>query len=147
MPHDFIELAPGFYVSPQITPDDVDKAQRLGVRLIINNRPDGEEPVQPPGAVIEAAARKAGIGYAAIPVGPAGVSDAHLDAFDRALEASGGPVLAYCRSGTRSTHVRALARARAGIEYRSVLDEAAAAGFNLAGLQSRLQAISKSKRN
>src|SRR5690606_11148109 len=59
----FKPLAEGFWVAPQIEPGDIAAAKALGVRVIINNRPDGEEPGQPDGAAIEQAAKAAGLAY------------------------------------------------------------------------------------
>lgn len=140
MSSDFIPLAPDFLVSPQITADDLASAKAAGVTLVINNRPDGEEPGQPSGAEIAAAARALGLDYVAIPVGPMGVSAAHLDAFDQAVAANEGGVLAYCRSGTRSTIVRALSEARKGRAVDEIVSEAAEAGYNITGQRRALEA-------
>ena len=137
----FIALADGFFVSPQITPEDVETAKARGVTLIINNRPDREEPGQPKGEDIEAAAKAAGISYVAIPVSGLGIGPAQLDAFDAALAGRDGGVLAFCRSGTRSTVLRAYARARAGDGADDIIDEAADAGYNIAGQKGALVAL------
>ncbi len=134
-------LADGFFVSPQIVAADVATAKARGVALIINNRPDGEELGQPAGAAIEAAARAAGIAYLAIPVGGAGISEGDLDAFDAAIAKANGSVLAFCRSGTRSTMLRAFARARAGENADAIIEEAMAAGYNLSGQRRALIAL------
>lgn len=119
------------FVSPQITAADVAAAQAQGITLIINNRPDGEEPDAPQGAEIEAAARAAGIGYVAIPVTHAGFSQPQVDAMLAALDNAEGPVLAYCRSGTRSTLLWALASAKLGEPKSELKRKAAAAGYDL----------------
>ena len=137
----FIPLAEGFYVAPQITADDVETAKALGVTLIINNRPDREEPGQPAGADIAAAAKAAGLAYLAIPVSGMSLGPAHLDAFDEAVRSNDGPILAFCRSGTRSTVLRAYARARAGEAAEAIIDEAANAGYNIAGQRGALIAL------
>ena len=77
---------------------------------IINNRPDGEEMGQPAGDAVRAAAEDHGLAYTAIPVTGAGFSMPQVEAMGAALEAAGGPVLAFCRSGTRSCNLWALAR-------------------------------------
>jgi len=137
----FIELAKDFYVAPQISPADVAEAARLGIATIINNRPDREEPGQPAGAEIARAAEAAGLSYAAIPVtGMASISKADIAAFAEAIDGAGGPVLAYCRSGTRSTVMRALALAARGADIDRLIAEAADAGFNIAGLRGALEA-------
>ncbi len=141
MSHSFKPLADGFFVSPQIAPGDVEAAKALGVALIINNRPDGEEPGQPKSAAIAAAAKAAGIAYLEIPVSGMSISPAHLDAFDAAMKENEGPVLAFCRSGTRSTVLRAFARARAGDSADAIISEAADAGYNIAGQRGALIAL------
>lgn len=138
----FIPLAENFWVSGQIAAKDIAAARELGVTLIVNNRPDGEAPGQPTGEEIRAAASAAGLSYLAIPIGAAGVSDRDLDALDAALKAHPQGVLAFCRTGTRSTIVWALAKARAGMPADEIIRQAAEAGYNLAGVAPRLKALS-----
>lgn len=141
MAGEFTKLSEKFYVSPQITPKDVEAAKAKGVTLIINNRPDGEEWGQPTGAEIEAAAKAAGIAYLAIPITGVGISDQHLDQFDAAVAATAGPILGYCRSGTRSTVLRAYARARGGDSADAIIKEAAEGGYNISGQRGPLIAL------
>jgi uncharacterized protein (TIGR01244 family) len=119
-------------VSPQIGIDAVAEAKARGVTLIINNRPEGESADQVSGAEIEAAARAAGIDYVAIPVTHAGFSEAQVNAMWAALEGTPGPVLAYCRSGTRSTLLWALAQSSRGEHPAVLAEKAAGAGYDLA---------------
>lgn len=143
MSDEFIPLAENFLVSPQIAVEDLKAAKAAGVTLVINNRPDGEEPGQPKGAEIEAAAKALGLAYVAIPVGPMGVSGSHLDAFDTAMKANTGGVLAFCRSGTRSTIVRAMSEARRGRAVDDIISEAAEAGYNIAGQRRALESAAR----
>jgi uncharacterized protein (TIGR01244 family) len=110
----FRKLDETISVAGQITPDDVAEAARQGFTFVVNNRPDDEQPGQPSGAQIAAAAEAAGLGYRAIPITHAGFSEDQVAAMQGALSAAPGPVLAFCRSGTRSTLVWALARSRMG---------------------------------
>ncbi len=143
----FIKLREDFWVAPQISAQDVREAAALGVRLIVNNRPDGEMIGQPKSAELEAAAKAAGLSYAHIPVDGSGVSMAHIDALAGAREAAGdGPVLAFCRSGTRSTIVDAYAQARAGRSAEDIIADAARAGYDLTGHQPALLALYKDSR-
>ena len=128
---DFRELSPTMLASPQIWPDEVATAAALGVRLIINNRPDGESPDEPQGPAIEAAARAAGVDYVAIPVSHAGFSLPQVEAMGEALANAGGKVLAYCRSGTRSTFLWAMAQAETGMEPDAIAAAAASAGYDI----------------
>lgn len=118
------------YVSGQVGPDDMPAIRAAGVTMIVNNRPDGEEPGQPAAAAIETAARAAGLDYRFIPVA-SGFSADQVDAMTEALDAAEGPVLAFCRSGTRSTFLWALARAQRGEEAEELIRKAAAAGYDL----------------
>lgn len=128
---DFRQLSQSMLASPQITPADLAAAAELGVTLVINNRPDGEAPDEPQGAEIEAAARAAGMDYLAIPVTHAGFSAPQVDTMQQALDHAKGPVLAYCRSGTRSTLLWALAQAQAGVDPDEIAGAAQGAGYDV----------------
>ena len=119
-----------FAVAPQLRPEDV--AGLAGrFTLIINNRPDGEETAQPSGAAIEQAAAAAGLGYVAIPIrGLPG--DAQVAAVRQAVQAADGPVLAFCRSGTRCIVAWAAGEALAGRPVAELRGLGARAGYDLA---------------
>ena len=134
----FRKLDDKVLASPQITLDDVAEAAAQGVRLIVNNRPEGESDDQTAGDAIAAAADAAGIAYVAIPVTHAGFSEAQVRAMADALAGADGPVLAYCRSGTRSTLLWALAEASAGARPDDLAAKAAAAGYDLAPIRAML---------
>ena len=142
---DFRPLSPGYSVAPQIALEDIAEAKAAGFAMIINNRPDGEDPSAPQGGDIASAAAAEGLAYAAIPVGHAGFSHAQLDALDTLLADATGPVLAYCRSGTRSTHLWALARARAGDDVDALSAAAAKAGYDLSALRPMMDALAGEK--
>ena len=99
---DFRRVNDSITVSPQVAEADMARAAAEGFVLVINNRPDGEDPSQPPGAAIEAAARAAGMDYLHVPV-RGGPTPEQVETVRAAVEAAQGPVLAFCRSGTRST--------------------------------------------
>jgi sulfide:quinone oxidoreductase len=103
------EIAPTYSVAPQIATGDVAGIAELGFRAIMCNRPDGESPGQPGAAEIRAEAERQGLAFAFVPVisGQIGADD--VADFERALAALPTPVLAYCRSGTRSQHLWVLA--------------------------------------
>ncbi|MES2339789.1 MAG: TIGR01244 family sulfur transferase [Pseudomonadota bacterium] len=128
-------------VAPQISPEEVVAIAKAGYAEIVNNRPDDEEPGQPSGAEIAAAAEAAGIAYRAIPVTHAGFSGAQVEAMANALTAAAGPVLAFCRSGTRSAHLWALARARMGDDPQTLTDKAAGAGYDIGGIRPMLDTL------
>ena len=122
------------FVSGQIVPEEI---ASLGVATIVNNRPDGEEPGQPASDAIEAAAKAAGIDYRHIPVA-GGISLPQIAQMADALAGAQGPVLAFCRSGTRSTFLWALARARLGDDADVLTEKAAAAGYDLSPIRAFL---------
>lgn len=131
----FRKVTDGVFASPQIGLDEIAEAAGMGVTLVINNRPEGESDDQTPGTEIEAAARAAGMDYLAIPVTHAGFSEGQVKAMAEALAGSAGPVLAYCRSGTRSTLLWALAEASRGGEPETIAAQAAQAGYDIASIR------------
>ena len=129
-----IEIVERLYVSGQITRDDLAAAKAQGVTLIINNRPDGESPDQPPHAEMAAAAAALGLDCVHIPV--IGAPDAQaIAAMRTALAAHEGGALAYCRSGTRSIVTWSLCQAASGARPRDELVELGRqAGYDLSGV-------------
>ncbi len=115
----------------QITPEDVAAAKAQGFTAIINNRPDDEQPGQPAGAEIEAAAKAAGLDYTAIPVDHSGFGEGQIAAMAEALEKAQGPVLAFCRSGTRSIVTWARGEAQAGRPAAELVALGREAGYDL----------------
>jgi len=103
------EITKGYAVSPQLYAGDILVAAEQGFRSIICNRPDDEEQGQPTAQKIGDAASEAGLGFAYIPVSPKGLEDSQVDEMRAALDSLPGPVLAYCRSGARSSKIHALA--------------------------------------
>lgn len=130
-----IKLTDGVFVAPQITVNMVAEAAALGVTLIVNNRPEGESDDQTPGDDIEAAARAAELDYVAIPVTHAGFSEPQVSAMAEALERAEGAVLAYCRSGTRSTLLWALAESSQGGDPDALTNMAAKAGYDVSPIR------------
>jgi len=132
-------------VSPQISLDDIALAKQQGVTMIINNRPDGEDPSAPQSADVEAGAKAAGLNYVAIPITHSGFSAPQVDAMISALDKArtgGGKVLAYCCSGTRSTLLWALAQAKLGKNPTQLSATAAGAGYDLTPIRPMLDALS-----
>ena len=124
-------------VAGQVDPAQVPSLAASGVTLIVNNRPDGEDPGQPTSAELEAAARAAGIGYRHIPVS-GGISPDQVAAMRQALEGTEGQVLAFCRVGMRSAFLWALARASAGEDPETLVRAGAEAGYDLSPIRRRL---------
>jgi len=127
---DFRQLTDDFWASPQIGVADVAEAKAHGIALIVNNR-----------EAIEAAARAAGLAYCAIPVTHAGFSEAQVRAMAAAIGEARGPVLAYCRSGTRSTLLWALAQAAEGEDPDTIAASAAAGGYDVAPVRGLIDML------
>ncbi len=128
----FRELDDRTIVSPQIAPAELEEARRLGVTMVVNNRPDGEELGQPNSAEMERAACAAGLDYRHIPIAR-GIGPADVDAMRAALHDAGvGKVLAFCKSGTRSTLAWAVARRQDGADRAELERCAEKAGYSLA---------------
>ena len=126
-----------FSVSPQITKEDVKKIAELGYSVIINNRPDNESDGQPSSDDIKDLALKNGLEYHYIPVISAGnISDDNIEELSNILENQKTPVLAFCRSGTRSTIVWALSQ-RSSLGQEKVVNCAKNAGYDIADCLNR----------
>lgn len=138
---DFRKLTDNITVSQQLTLSDVAAAADAGVALIINNRPDGEDADAPQGDDIAAAAAAAGLNYVAIPIGHSGFSEPQVDAMIAALEQAEGPILAYCRSGTRSTFLWALATAKQGGDADVITRTAAQAGYDVSPIRPMIDML------
>ncbi|HZB68751.1 MAG TPA: TIGR01244 family sulfur transferase [Sphingomicrobium sp.] len=118
-------------VSGQISPAEVPELKRNGVTMIVNNRPDGEDPEQPSSAEIEAAAAQAGIEYRHVPI-RRGIGPADVDMIQEAIRDCGdGKMLLFCRSGNRSTLAWAVARAEDGVSREELERGAAKVGVDL----------------
>ncbi|HEY4030447.1 MAG TPA: TIGR01244 family sulfur transferase [Caulobacteraceae bacterium] len=131
---DFRKVTDDFSVAPQIELSDLARAKAEGFVLVINNRPDHEAPGQPTSDEMKAAAEAIGLRYAHIPV-RGGPTREQADEEHRLLAEAGGPVLAWCRSGTRSITTWAVGEVIAGARPpKDLVDLAADAGYDLSGL-------------
>ncbi len=144
---DFRQVTPSFWASPQITLADVAEAAALGFTLIVNNRPEGEAEDQTPGAEIAAATRATGMDYHAVPVSPGGFDEGQVRALAEALAKARGPVLAYCRSGTRSTLLWSLVQAIEGRAPDSIAADAARAGYDVGPIMPLLEQLAARSRS
>jgi uncharacterized protein (TIGR01244 family) len=134
----FKQLDAKTLVAGQISPDELTKACDAGVTLVVNNRPDGEDAGQPTSDEIEAAARAAGIEYRHVPI-DRGMGPTHVEAMRDAMHAAGdGKLLAFCRSGMRSTLAWAVACREEGVPRDEVEEKARQAGFSLAAVDHLL---------
>lgn len=126
------QLTDQLSVTAQISVDDIAAISAQGFRSIVNNRPDDEAPGQPANAELEAAAKQAGLGWRHIPVVSGKVNDDEVRSFAEALQRLPGPVLAFCRSGTRCSVLWAL---QAEGTADSILATTEAAGYELSILR------------
>ncbi|MDG2046369.1 MAG: TIGR01244 family sulfur transferase [Halioglobus sp.] len=113
---DIIKLTESLSVSAQISRDDVAKIAAAGYKVLVNNRPDGEDSHQPAGAVIAAAAAAVGLDYHHMPVTAANFPGPDLAAMTDLFDDSERPVLAFCRSGTRCANLWVAGRATSASE-------------------------------
>jgi uncharacterized protein (TIGR01244 family) len=134
----FRQLDEKTLVAGQIAPDQLGEAKALGVTVVVNNRPDGEDPGQPTSNEIEAAARHAGLDYRHVPIAR-GLGPTDVEAMREALALTGeGKLLAYCRSGMRSTLAWAVACREKGVPREELERRAGEAGFSLAAVSHLL---------
>jgi uncharacterized protein (TIGR01244 family) len=131
---ELIPLASGISVTGRLDRSDIEALAKRGVRTILNNRPDGEDPGQLAAAEAGRLARALGIEYRHIPITAATLTRADVDAFAAALREAPGPIVAHCRSGTRSTLLWALVRMREGADPFALVAEAARHGIDIANL-------------
>lgn len=136
------QLSPRVFASGQIQPGELALAREEGVTLVVNNRPDRESPDQPDGRVIAEQARALGMDYAAIPVDHTGFSLDQVQTLARLLDRADGKTLLYCRSGTRSTLLWALAQASAGEPVTDIAAAAERAGYSVEPVRSAMEALS-----
>ena len=127
-------LAPGLSVSGSLDRADIEALAEAGVRTIINNRPDAEDPGQLAAADARRIAEAHRVAYHHIPITAATLSRADVDAFADILHNARSPVVAHCRSGTRSALLWALTRMRDGAEPLSLIAAAAQHGIDIAAL-------------
>ena len=139
---EFKPVAPGFAVAAQLEAADMARAAAEGYRVVISNRPDGEAPGQPSVSEIKAAAEAAGLTFKHIPFSGLPPAPAVVMETAQALDEANGPVLAYCRSGTRSITAWALAQALAGSHTPDeIIALAQKAGYDLSGARGALETL------
>ena len=135
-------LSPDVLVSGQIVSNDVVQLRDSGVTLVVNNRPDGESPDQPPGNLIAQAAGEQGLAYAAIPVAGQ-LTLEQAEQLRMALDRNNGKALLYCRSGMRSALLWAIAQARAGTPAEAIAAAVEGAGYSVAPVRGLLDAVAR----
>jgi sulfide:quinone oxidoreductase len=139
---DLRTLTPSLSVSGQILPADLPGIAAKGFRGLIDNRPDGEEEDQPASAALAAIAKSLGLDFRNNPVVPGQLGDEKVAAFRAALAELEGPILAFCRTGTRSAGLWALSEAHRQ-QTSALIRAAAEAGYDLGGLAPRLATLAE----
>jgi uncharacterized protein (TIGR01244 family) len=130
-----VEINDKLWVAPQINSDDLADLKAQGITGIINNRPDDEEFGQPPAAEVAEAAKALGLSYTYLPFAGLGFDEALVRQNQQAIAANPGPVVAHCRSGTRSLTIWAIGEVLDGRMSVGEAEELGARfGFDLRGV-------------
>ena len=139
---DIRQLSPAYAVSPQIEPGDVTAIADAGFKVILCNRPDMEVPPPLQAAAIGDAARAAGLAFVENPVSHPTIGPETIGTQMDVISQAGGPVLAYCASGTRSSILWALGQAP-HMDAEDILSATGKAGYDLGGLLPTLKALAE----
>ncbi|MAZ20122.1 TIGR01244 family sulfur transferase [Roseovarius sp.] len=137
---DLRKITDDFAVAPQILPEDVAEIAKSGYRSIICNRPDNEEYGQCDHCDVETEARKAGMEFLMLPIVSGVVTEEAADRFRQALDQMPGPILAYCRSGTRCTMLWTIANFDR-LDPVEIVERTEQAGYDMRGIISQLQSM------
>lgn len=136
----FKSLTRSLSVSPQLSEADVARAAEEGFRAIVDNRADGEEPGQLSALDMKHLASSHGMAFAHVPAIAGEIGEENVARMADALAQLDGPVLAYCRTGTRSTTLWALTQAGV-LPADKIIATAADAGYDLERLRPRLERL------
>jgi len=131
------KISPRIFVAGQISSSHISAIAARGIKTIISNRPDNESQGQPAASDIAVAAEALDIAFLNVPVAHNSITDADVEDFERACRDAAEPILAYCRSGMRSTILWALSQAKL-TEIDEILSATSEAGYDLSKLRSRL---------
>ncbi|MDK4698306.1 TIGR01244 family sulfur transferase [Kingella negevensis] len=140
------KIADYLYVSNQLDERWAKRVAMYDIKTVICNRPDGEEPNQPSFETVKGWLNAAGIEHVIyMPVVMDSIDDAALQEFQETVAKSPAPILAYCRSGTRSAMMWALAQTKRGVEVNSLIKAAELANIDLEPHRARLEAAYKKR--
>jgi sulfide:quinone oxidoreductase len=139
---DIKKVSPHLSVTGQPSVDDVRHIAAQGFRSIINNRPNGESHDQPDNADIAAEAKARGLVYREVPIVAGQLKDSDVQSFMHVQQTLEGPVLAFCRTGTRSITLWALSEV-GRLDIDAIVRTAAELGYNLDDLRPRLPDAAK----
>ena len=137
------KLTQNIYVSGQISSNDFAQMRNSGIKAIINNRPDGEEPGQLSAAEAAKLADEHNMDYHYLPmVNGQPLETSLVEDFKSIIDANDVPILTHCRSGMRSTFIWALGQIQAGtITVDDAINSAQAAGIPLSNARPALEAV------
>jgi uncharacterized protein (TIGR01244 family) len=138
MTMDTRQITPDYHVAPQITPEDAAALKNAGFVRVICNRPDGEIPPALQAEAMRIAVEAAGLEFFALPLTHQTMTPDNVALQKTLVAEAGGPVLAYCASGTRCSVIWALGEA-GHRPVDEILNMAAQAGYDLTGLAGALQ--------
>lgn len=133
---EYAQIMPGYAVAPQIDPADAAAIREAGFTDVICNRPDEEVPPELAADAVEAALKAAGVRFHLHPVRSGALTGADVERQAAILAEAGGPVLAYCRTGTRCSILWALGEAEMSAD--EILATAARAGYDLSSYRGYL---------
>ncbi len=125
------QLTPNLSVAPQVTAADIGDIAAQGFKTILCNRPDGEAENQPDFASLQAAAQACDVELIYQPVSPKTVTKENVVDFSNIVESARGPVLAYCRTGTRCTILWGLGESAKGTPIQEIIATATKAGYDI----------------
>ncbi len=141
------KIADYLYVSRQLNERTAKMVAQYEIKTVICNRPDGEEPNQPDFETVKSWLNAAGIEKVVyMPTTIDSMTDAQLKEFQDTVAQSPAPILAYCRTGTRSAMLWALNQAKRGVEVNSLIRAADLAGIDLTKMRDKLEAVSPKKK-
>lgn len=143
---DIRQITPTYFVAPQVDPADMVDIAAAGIKTIICNRPDAEVPPAFQADAVETAARAAGLEFHRLPLTHQTMTPDNVASQMELAQHNGGPVLAYCASGTRSTVVWCLGQA-GHMPADDILNTAREGGYDLDALRPTLDAMAAQKRD
>ena len=134
---DMKQISDQFFVAPQISETDLANLRAQGIGSVICNRPDGEAADQPTFQELAQTGERLGLEMRFIPISGGLVQDADAEAFGHALDMLPKPILAYCRTGTRSATLWSLSQAKSK-PLADILSATQRAGYDMKGVVRRI---------
>jgi len=128
---DYKAITPQFSVAGALVPGDIAKFAKMGFKTIVGNLPDDEVKNAFTSAMAKTEALAFGLRYIHMPANGATVTDLNvINQFANVLADADQPVIAHCRTGTRSAILYGLVAART-TQPATVLKQLDDIGFDL----------------